>query len=340
MTKERTMFTEAIGELLPKTLSRIATRGTTPFLPLPWDSINNVMWGFKQGKITTISARPSQGKSTFMLQCADYLAKLGRNVMYVSIEDDRVTISERLLSQRYKINNEILQRGRFQDVKHNYKKELEELAQEEQFYIVDSFGYNIPELERIHTKTKFRNGKHADVIFYDYIQMIDNAGLEALEKFMNHIKEWALKHDVAVVIGCQQNRQAAGSVTLEGMKGAGKLEEVSDAVILLSYPYKTLSEGIGKFKEGDNKSSYDALCGERKDMVWKSYFEVDVAKNKDGATRLKIPLEFHGPYYYFRDWTGPNQIVEVHELGWKEFTVDDIMNGKRLRLGPNPLEKE
>jgi replicative DNA helicase len=179
--------------------------------------------------------------------------------------------------------------------------------------IVDGFGFNLKEIDDAFENLSFVNGQKADIIFFDYLQMIDYSNYEGLTAFMKEVKKWCLKKNCSFVLASQQNRAMGDEPDNKNMKGAGSIEEVSDIIILLYYPFQSRKIGAEKYKHGNNECDYSRLNEFDKEMVWKHYFEISISKNKGGATRQCIPVEYYGESYTFKDWSNVFQIINNHK---------------------------
>lgn len=307
----RQLDAETPYRIYDRVYDRIKARTNKPEFSFPLEKLNQYVRGFPRGRVTTVAARTSHGKSAFILQCASTLAMNGKNVIWVSLEDDREQIVERQLCLMNQIPNMKLLDGEIRFLNPQMdKQKLENFP----MYILDGYGFNLNELNEVFNECSFEDGKKADIIFFDYIQMIDDPRYEVFTNFMREVKKWCLKNNIAFVLCSQQNRQADGEPSNKGMKGSGAIEEVSDLIMLLFYPYHSSCEGESKFKEGIFQHEYNSLNDREKDIVWQHYYEISISKNKSGFVKHAIPVEFYGSSYYFKDFSSPCQIVENHNL--------------------------
>jgi replicative DNA helicase len=293
---------EYFHEILSRVIDRIKNRNDKADLPFFSDILNEITCGFPRGKVTVVSARPSHGKTVFMLQNAANLSLKGRNVLFLSLEDRKEDLVERVICQVSDNRNRDLKRGNYN---HLDNDKLFEVFQNMEIVMDDSFGFNLPEIEKAYKSTIFQNNKLADIIFWDYLQMVDEAGLETYNNFLRSIKRFSLVNNLSFVIGCQQNRWSVskdGSVSNAGAKGSGAIEEVSDLILLLYYPFN-VNDFKGKFLDYPN---FDNLEEKDQNEIWKKYLEISVSKNKTGEIRHKIPFKYLGEKYLFQPWSEEN----------------------------------
>lgn len=310
-TPKRPVDIEPIHQILPRVLKSIEKRLNGDTLPpVCLETVNEIAMGFPKGP-TVISARTSNGKTAFMLQNAISLALKGFNVLFLSLEDTRLSCTEKVLSNLLMLDNRNLKEGKLDE---QYKEIALDAFLDLPFGMADGFGFNMDEIKRAYELSRFKNGKSADIIFWDYIQMLDGAGLDTYNKFMTEIRLWSIENEVSFVAGCQQNRWSVskdGSISNAGVKGSGSIEEVAEMIILLCYPYQL---GI-EVKNLESFPGFNHLTPEEKNAVWMHYFEISISKNKTGPTKHKIPVEYYGKHYYFRDWSNVTQICENHYHG-------------------------
>ena len=303
---ERECWAERPSEIFDRLIVDIRERQEQSKFPLCVKELEEVCHGFTPGGVTMVSARTSHGKTAFMLYHAMEYAKQGKNVLYFGLEDGKARITERLLCQFLDFSNYNLRRGVIpEELDKTYLEPLDSLM------IEDGSGFNLRELDLTYQKTIFKDSRRADIIFWDYIQMMEKGGLEVYTQFMRQCGPWVRQQKFPFVVGCQQNRWSVskdGEVSLAGMKGAGALEEGSDMVLILNYPYqlginpKKLEE---EFKAlSDSRLRWIEERENLKNEIWQRYFEISVAKQKDGMTKHSIPMMFEGAKYRFADWPG------------------------------------
>ena len=302
--QKREMDAETPDSILPRVLRKIKERVKGIDMPFPLKALNEITRGYPKGRVTTIAARTSHGKSAFVLQSAAYLAYAGKNAIYVSLEDDRTQITERLISLVMNKTNTSLQHGNLDGLDVNT---MLERFKDINLFIIDAYGFDLTELDSIYNSVIFPNGKKADIIFHDYIQIIDNAKYETLSMFMKDVKQWCISKECAFVMASQQNRQHDMAPSNTGMKGTSSIEEASDLILLLYYPRNSadIDRIQTKFKE-----EFNYLSDEMKDLVIEKYFEISISKNKSGPIRYGLPFEFNGPTYTFYDWEGIESITK------------------------------
>ena len=103
-----------IREWLSDIETDFTERTGTPRLPITsLPELNRKIWGLKEGGITIVGARTSQGKSSFAMQCAWDLADSNIPVLFLSLEMDEKSLIERLFCHVAKVDNYDIKTGKW-----------------------------------------------------------------------------------------------------------------------------------------------------------------------------------------------------------------------------------
>ena len=271
----------------------IAKRTERPELPFGLTELDSRTHGLRRGRVHVIAARPSEGKTSLGLQIAWNLAcSESKTVAYVSLEDDRKQLLERILCNAQRIENTQLVRGIWTDETDAKAKAMESVFKKIKFLLLDSFGFNWREFQVVIEKTQPK----PDVIFLDYINMLElERGMnkrDVIGEFVRASKTWAIKENIAIVILAQINRAGAEDKRprLHHLKDCGTLEEVADLVLVNYYPIRYGDKGIYSGPE---------------QIAPKEYLEIEIAKCKNYGQPGIVQVRFEGKFYRFEDWIEP-----------------------------------
>lgn len=274
-------------------------RGVKPELPLlRLPELNDKIWGLHKKELTIIGARPSNGKSDMAINVAYDLAIQSKKVLFLSLEMTIPRIIERMFCLEFSIKNMSLLQGEFNTVPEIQSK-WEIFKKDMKTYrlnLSDMIGRQINDIEDILKDVS----SPPDIIIIDHIQEISgDRKKEAIDKYLDRMREVAIRQDMAIVICSQINRisQEADdrSPQLHQLKGSGALEEKADNVILLHWPYH-----------------YD----QGKDF---NYFELNVAKNRNGPTGY-IKLLYEPQHCRFSNG-GEDERTRTHKTDYQESHV-------------------
>ena len=235
--------------------------------------LDNLLWGVRPGELTFVGARPSVGKSAFLLQIAEEVAKQGKKVMYLSLEMSELTMWTRVLLRHVPLSQESLRRGLKEEDWANPEltNALEYINNMKNFMLIP----NARELRVI--KELVETHKPYMLVVDQLQQMNDNRQYfkDVRSRFSHMTRELqnlALEENIAVWCACQINRSADDSVpTMANLKEAGNIEEDATNVILLH-------------REGEKTERQLIRC--------------ELAKQKEGACG-DFQLSFHAPTFTF-----------------------------------------
>ncbi len=226
------------------------------------------------GDFLILGGRPSAGKTAFALQCAWAMAATKR-VAFFSLETKQKKLTDRQIST---ICNIPLENIKLQAPSEAHWNSIIEFGQSKQpdreFDIVVQSS---PQVSDIAT---FARAKQYDVIFIDYIQLVETRGSSNYDKVTQISKDlhrFAQTSECAVVALAQLNRAGEDSSKkktgpdMTSLKDSGQLEQDADAILMLYLE-----------DEENYKSRRILKC----------------AKNKDGE-RFRMMLDFDGKYQRF-----------------------------------------
>jgi len=259
-------------------------------------SLDKKLWGFSKQKLNIVAARPSNGKSTFLMQLALDFAFQGKKVVMFSLEMTNKVFVERVIANQCEIDNSLLYNGFIVDNMIAYEEPIKNLTERLaniNLILVESMGKTFAQIFQIIESL----GEDIDCVLVDYVQMIKSdrqAKKDAIDEYIKKLREYAIKKSFCAVVASQINRGThEGGKTkpprLWELKGSGDLEEHSDMVIILHYPAHY------------SHSKYDD----------DTKFFITIAKNRDGRTG-SIECDFFGKYYKIRE-KGYEQITDNHE---------------------------
>lgn len=238
--------------------------------------------GLKAGEMFVIAARPSMGKTSFVMNLIEHICfEEKRPSMVFSCEMTSAQIVQRLLfaRARYKITN----------LRNGHKPSKEELIRiqnvakeisESKLFIDDTAGISISEL-----RAKARRKKKEEdiaVIAIDYLQLMRSTSKQAqnsrereIAEISAGLKALAKELKIPIIVLAQLNRgpeNRGGTPRMSDLRESGSIEQDADMVGLL-------------FR--DSYYADDQEARDEKDGL----AEMNMAKNRNGPTG-SIPLTF------------------------------------------------
>ena len=203
-----------------------------------YHSIDDATDGFEKGDMITIGARPSVGKSAFVLQMAVQMVKKGNRVAYYNLEMSQKQIKQRLISYLSGLPLNLVKHPSSLNEQNRttFNIGIEELSKLKGLYTASS----LKDISSIRRDTK---SIKPDVAIVDYLQLVKvgnryqgNRYAEVGE-LSRAFKSLAMEMNIPVIVLVQLNRQSAGKDDKEpGMaeiRESGDIEQDSSVIILL-----------------------------------------------------------------------------------------------------------
>lgn len=247
--------------------------------------------GLHGGEMIVVAARPSMGKTSFVMNIVENISIRKDNpipVAVFSLEMSCESLVQRVLCSRAKVQMQKL-RGGFlskQDL-NNLMNTAGRLA-EAPIWIDDTPGITINELQ---AKARRLKAEHdIQMIAIDYLQLLrapDVAGRDGREKevaqISGGIKGIAKELNIPVIVLAQLNRNPdgrGGKPKMSDLRESGSIEQDADLVGLLMRPEV--------YAEEDDR---EEVAGEA---------EFIIAKQRNGPTG-EVPLTFHKEFMRFEN---------------------------------------
>lgn len=252
---------KSFSSILAKTLLQIdveSQRGTSLVgLSSGISSLDFYTNGFQPGQLIVIGARPSVGKTVFMLNIAEYVAiRLLKTAVVFSMEMSETELTKRTLSRFARV------KGIFSGtVSENDWSKIEEatmILEKGNFFIDDRAGLTVNEIRAKCRKIKSMEGK-IDAIFIDYLGLMRGEGENETLKLGNitrELKILAKDLETPIILLSQLNRESAkrteSTPKLIDLRQSGSIEQDADIVILLEriITEKNLTVHIAKNRNG------------------------------------------------------------------------------------------
>ena len=254
--------------------------------------LDRVARGIHNHEIMTIGARTSHGKTVLCLQLVLRWLEQKKKIVLFSNEHSVEYVKARMASQylgKYTAED-ILELRISDDDKILYDDFWKYITSMPLKIYATGEGKSIAKVVAAYHKDK------PDIILIDHVQMIRDEGNKdkrrQMDEFLNGIKDLVESNPVASVLISQCGRKVAERrfflPNLVDLKETGSLEELSDIVLLLSWPWKAKS-ALHVF---DKKISDEDFAEDE--------FFIDVAKNRNGKTEC-IEVRFNTGNLKFED---------------------------------------
>ena len=239
------------------------TKGSVTGIPTGFVDLDYQMSGFQPSDLILVAARPSMGKTAFVLNIAQYMAfRKDVTVAIFSLEMSKEQLVNRLLSLESKVDSQNIRTGNLEDEEWAKLIEGANIIGSSNMIIDDTPGISISELRSKCRKYKLEH--NLGIIFIDYLQLI-----KADRKFANRasevgdiskaVKALAMELHVPIILLSQLNRTSeirdTKEPTMSELRESGDIEQDASNIILLwnvseDKKYKGLK--VEKQRQGEN----------------------------------------------------------------------------------------
>ncbi|MCB1097899.1 MAG: replicative DNA helicase [Verrucomicrobiae bacterium] len=287
-------MSDLVMEAIDEIEEMVANPGSLNGLPTGFSELDKMTNGLHGGEMFILAARPSMGKTSFVMNIVETLA-VDNNIpcAVFSLEMSAKQLVQRLLCSRARINMLSLQSGmmRQSDIQ-NLTRAARELSAAT-IVIDDTPSISILELR--HKTRRFRDQFGIKAIAIDYLQLMRSTSKRAQEnrqqeiaEISSGIKGLAKELDIPALVLAQLNRnpegREGGKPRLSDLRESGSIEQDADIVGLLV------------------RSEYYAGDAEEKEEV-AGEAELIIAKQRNGPTG-EVSLSFLKQFMRFetRAW--------------------------------------
>lgn len=242
--------------------------------------------GARRGELWVVGARPSMGKTAFVLQLCRHVG-VAHQVLMLTQEDSLLSSTARFVAAAGQVNLADLRNpmsappGMWAGVTSGVE-ELQPLH----VTMDDQTGLGLADVRRKAQQVKRRHGR-LDMVIVDYLQLMDDGGENrsiSLGYIANGLKRFAKEYQCWVVLLSQLNREADkrnGPPQMSDLRDSGDIEGAADLIGMLHREY---------MRKPTHENKHHAA--------------LHVCKQKNGPTDT-IDLFFDGAFQRFGNWSGP-----------------------------------
>jgi replicative DNA helicase len=247
--------------------------------------LNELTAGLHPSEMVIIAARPSVGKTSFALNLARNITTEERAaVFFVSLEQSRIELAERLLCCQARVDSHSLRKGTLTSDDLAKLIDAGNLLGGVKLFIDDSPGQGMLRIAANARRLKLR--QDIRLVMIDYLQLIEpenrrDPRQEQVAQISRRLKALARELKVPVVALAQVNRSSEDRQDhrprLSDLRESGSIEQDADAVLMLHRP--------DRYEPGQHEG----------------IIEVIVAKNRNGPVG-EITLAYVKQYMRFEDF--------------------------------------
>lgn len=199
--------------------------------------------GLQKSDLILIAARPSMGKTAFVLNIAENVAiKNNISTAIFSLEMSRVQLAKRLISMNSKVDSQHIRVGNLADDEWGKLTESTILLGESALVIDDTPGISIAQLRSKCRKLKIEN--NLGLVIIDYLQLMSGSGgrknesrQQEISDISRSLKALAREIDCPVIALSQLSRAVESREDkrpmLSDLRESGAIEQDADVVMFI-----------------------------------------------------------------------------------------------------------
>lgn len=232
---------QVVLEALDKISAAARNRGAVTGIPTGFKDLDFKLSGLQPSDFILIAARPSMGKTAFVLNIADHVAlKEGVATAVFSLEMSNVQLVNRMLSLESSVEADKLRKGRLDGSDWGKLIEGADNIAKSNLIIDDTPGISIAELRS--KCRKYKMEKNLGLVIIDYLQLMSGSGKsdsrqQEISDISRSLKSLAREIEAPVVALSQLSRAVEQRPDhrpmLSDLRESGAIEQDADVVMFL-----------------------------------------------------------------------------------------------------------
>lgn len=244
----------------------LGLKGTIP-------SLNNIFKGYRKGNVIVIGASSGEGKSTFMLQEASFIATNGDPIGIISLEMTQSELLLKICCEKLNLDIELALSGRLSAEDMSRLSQMLGVIKKLPLHINDTAALKIGEIKA--TARMWKNKHKIKILFIDHLHLIngDFNYTNSEQKFTdiaNQVKELSKELDIPIVelvqLARKDNLTEKRMHVMTDIKYAGGIEQAADVIIMIFRPEE---HGIEETSEGESTKGKAIIKVEKLRMLKK-----------------------------------------------------------------------
>ena len=216
-------------------------KGAVTGIPTGFIDLDYKTAGMHNSDLVLIAARPSMGKTAFVLNIAQYMAcRKDVTVAIFSLEMSKTQLVNRLLSMESHVDAQILRTGNLEGDDWTKLVEGANIIGRSNLIIDDTPGISIAEMRSKCRKYKLEHG--LDIVMIDYLQLMSGSGRydsrqQEISDISRSLKSLARELNVPVIALSQLSRAVEQRPDhrpmLSDLRESGSIEQDADVVMFI-----------------------------------------------------------------------------------------------------------
>lgn len=276
-------------------IEEMQEKGGQTGVPTGFSRLDRMLSGLQDGDLIVVAARPSAGKTAWVLNALTHAAGASIPAALVSLEMSAAQLTIRQIASMARIDMQKLRRGHLSPEEHQRMAAAAGRLNNMPLWLDDHPVSRVGELRAKLTRLVRQEGVRVAAI--DYLQLMEGSGEEnrrlEIEGVTRGLKLLAKDLNVPLLLLSQLSRAPEGRTNhrpmLSDLRESGSIEQDADVVLFLYREEMYIQDSDSAKKQAKAQQS-------RADTEGKT--ELIVAKQRNGPTGT-IPLYFHKAYTRF-----------------------------------------
>jgi replicative DNA helicase len=261
--------TFTLEQALAEAYDRIDTRNTGEQMAISglstgYADLNEITAGLQNSELVIVAARPSVGKTSFALNITrNMVVDEGHAVFFVSLEQSRIELAERLLCCQARVDSHKLRKGSLNSDDMEKLIEAGGVLRNAKLFLDDTPGQGMLRIAANARRLKLR--QHIRAVVIDYLQLIEpdnrrDPRQEQVAQISRRLKFLARELAIPVVALAQVNRSSEDRQDhrprLADLRESGSIEQDADTVLLLHRP--------DRYEPGQHEGVVEVIVGKQR----------------------------------------------------------------------------
>jgi replicative DNA helicase len=264
MTEDAVTLHEAIKAAYTRIDDRQGGSGlSTSGVSTGFRDLDEITAGLQDSEVIIIAARPSVGKTSFALAVARNVILNGHGVFFVSLEQSKIELAERLLCCQARVDSHRLRKGTLSGEDIDRLMEAGGQLAKAKLFIDDAPAQSMLRIAANARRLKKR--QDVKLVMIDYLQLIEpenrrDPRQEQVAQVSRRLKFLAKELSIPVVALAQVNRSSEDRQDhrprLADLRESGSIEQDADTVLLLHRP--------DRYEPGQHEGIIEVIVGKQR----------------------------------------------------------------------------
>ncbi|MEO1069085.1 MAG: replicative DNA helicase, partial [Cyanobacteria bacterium J06638_6] len=266
----------ATSDILIETFSEIEQRSlgvVLPGIPCGFYDLDAMTQGFQRSDLIIAAARPSMGKTSFVLNIARNIAALQKlPVAVYSLEMSKVQLVYRLLSSEVEMESSRLRTGRIAQNEWEKLGHAISTLSQMPIFIDDTPNISVTEIRSRCRRLQAEQGGALGLILIDYLQLMEGGGdnrVQELSKMTRSLKGLARELNVPIIALSQLSRGVESRTNKRPMMSDLRECVTGDTLVVLADGRRVaIQDLVGTTPEVISLDQQGNLTRAHADLIW------------------------------------------------------------------------